>query len=503
MDIFTWGVVFFATGITLTIFIFGAPLSIKAPKNQPTLILMTGTALSTCAFLAAITQLLLETSHSDFGTKATVFTSVFTTLAPVLFVCFILQALFLRSIRQSILNLKTLSIVLFFIGQLGLGVFLFKQSESINVHQATLDFVQSTFRSVNFLLFMSWIYWEARLKLKEHANFLLNFIQIFCGLCLAQALAWTCFFAVDFSKDFAWVNQLGGWLALDMINRIIRTGIFCLVQVLLCIYWSQHYSLSAIQEREKQEKIQSLLSEKDVLIRSLSTRTALIESGALSAGLAHEFNQFLTRIEMNTGEALRLSDDLNLNPNDLKRPLGNVLKANHSAAKLVVNLKKLFQGGAESSEFCNVDDLVRDVVSLYTNRMKQSNIQIDLNLQVSEQLSIWGNLFRQVLVNLLSNAVDAHSTTAQTNKRIGIDSSVNQRSEYCLVITDNGPGISPEQEAYLFNLFATSKSAGTGVGLWLSRHIVERHHGSLIYENVPNQGGARFVITIPVGSVPR
>jgi signal transduction histidine kinase len=229
----------------------------------------------------------------------------------------------------------------------------------------------------------------------------------------------------------------------------------------------------------------------------------LIESGALSAGLAHEFNQFLTRIEMNTDEALRLSDDLNLNPNDLKRPLGNVLKANHSAAKLVVNLKKLFQGGAESSEFCNVDDLVRDVVSLYTNRMKQSNIQIDLNLQVSEQLSIWENLFRQVLVNLLSNAVDAHSTTAQTNKRIGIDSSVNQRSEYCLVITDNGPGISPEQEAHLFNLFATSKSAGTGVGLWLSRHIVERHHGSLIYENVPNQGGARFVITIPVGSVPR
>jgi hypothetical protein len=94
-------------------------LSIKAPKNQPTIILMAGIVLSTCAFLSAITQLLLEISHSDFGTKATVFTSVFVTLAPLLFVCFILQALFLRSNRKSIFDLKALSIVLFFIGQLG------------------------------------------------------------------------------------------------------------------------------------------------------------------------------------------------------------------------------------------------------------------------------------------------------------------------------------------------------------------------------------------------
>jgi signal transduction histidine kinase len=503
MDIFTWGVVFFATGISLTVFIFGVPLSIKAPKNQPTLILMAGMVLSTCAFLAGITELLLETSHSDFGTKATVFTSVFTTLAPVLFVCFILQALFLRSTRQSILNLKALLIVLFFIGQLGLGVFLFKHNESINAHHVTLAFVQSTFRSVNFLLFMGWIYWEARTKVKEHPNFPLNFIQIFCGLCLVQALAWTCFLAADFSNDFELVDQLGGWLALDMINRIIRTGVFCLVQVLICLYWSQHYSLSAIQERQKQERIQDLLKEKDALIRNLSTSTALIESGALSAGLAHEFNQFLTRIEMNTDEALHLVDGSNTKIDDLKRPLGNIRKANRAAATLVVNLKKLFQTDAEHSDFCNVDDLVRDVVSLYTNRLSQSNIQIELRLQVSQQLSIWEHLFRQVVVNLLSNAIEALNASSQANKLIRIESSIAGEGQYCLVLTDNGPGIRSEQEAKMFNMFATSKSTGTGIGLWLSRYIVERHQGSLQYENLPNQAGVSFVISIPVGNTPR
>jgi signal transduction histidine kinase len=106
-------------------------------------------------------------------------------------------------------------------------------------------------------------------------------------------------------------------------------------------------------------------------------------------------------------------------------------------------------------------------------------------------------------VNLLSNAVEALATSGQTNKLIRIESRVNQEGQYCLVITDNGPGIRPEQESEMFNMFATFKPAGTGVGLWLSRYIVERHQGSLFYENLPKQGGVSFVITIPVESVPR
>ena len=503
MDIFTWGVVFFATGIALTILIFGAQLWIKAPKNQPTIILMTAIALSTSAFLASTGVLLLQTSQSDFGTKANVFMTAFTIIAPVIFICFVLQGLFLRSVRKSIFELKTLLILLFFIGQLGLGIFIFNQTDFLHDSPFTIDFVRNTYRACNFLFLMSWIFYEAKRKVKEQRNFLLQFIQIFCGICMVQSLVWVAFLVADFSNYFRMIDQFGGWIALDLINRIIRTGIFCLVLVLISIYWSQHYSLSAIQERQKQEKIQALLKEKDLLIRRLSTSSTLIESGALSAGLAHEFNQFLARIQMNADEALVLTDAPSVRSDDLKRPLGNILRANHSAARLVVNLKKLFQGGAEDSEFCNVDELVRDVVSLYASRINQSNIQIDLNLQVNAQVSIWGHLFRQVLVNLLSNAIEALNSRIQTHKLIRIESSLNPQGQYCLVITDNGPGILPEQEAQMFNMFATSKSAGTGVGLWLSRYIVERHQGSLIYENLPSQGGVSFVITIPVGSMLR
>ena len=217
---------------------------------------MTGTALSTCAFLAATALLALQTSYSDFGTKATVFVTVFAELGPVLFMCFILQALFIRSSRKSIFDREALLLSLFFIGQLGLSVVIFNQTALTDLQEVTIDFVRSIFRSVIILLFMGWIYWEARKRVKEHPNFLLNFIQIFCGFCVIQSLAWICFLATDFSNDFELVEQFGGWLSLDMINRVIRTGIFCLVQVLICIYWSQHYSQSAIQDHQKQERIQ-------------------------------------------------------------------------------------------------------------------------------------------------------------------------------------------------------------------------------------------------------
>jgi signal transduction histidine kinase len=503
MDLFTASVVLFATGMALTISIFGAPLWFQAPKNQPTIILMSGVTLCISAFVMGSALVLIETSKPDFGTQSTASLSILVAIAPLVYICFMLQALFLRSTRKSIFDLKALLIAMLFIGQLGLGVFIFKQTELSGSVDVTLDFIRSLYRGFGFSLLMGWIYVEARKKFKEQRNFLLNFIQIFSGICMLQSLAWVALLVLDFSGYFGLNYQFEGRSDLNMINSSIRAGIFFMVQVLISIYWSQHYSLSAIQERQKQERIQTLLSEKDVLIRSLSTSKALIESGALSAGLAHEFNQFLARIEMNADEALHLINDSVVKPNDLKRPLGNILKANHSAAQLVVNLKKLFQSGPAEAEPCQVDHLVRDVVSLYANRFSQASIQIDLDLRVNEQCLIWGHLFRQVLVNLLSNAIEALATSGQTNKLIRIESRVNQERQYCLVITDNGPGIRPEQESEMFNMFATFKPAGTGVGLWLSRYIVERHQGSLFYENLPKQGGVSFVITIPVESVPR
>lgn len=289
----------------------------------------------------------------------------------------------------------------------------------------------------------------------------------------------------------------------DVSSRVLRGTLFIFIQLVILMQWIENFSYDAIKVKRRDKQIQDLLLEKDLLIEKLANSSALIESGALSAGLSHELNQYLARIELNSDEALQLIGKASFTPEDLKLPLSNILKANHLAAKLIISLKKLFHHDEEQPSLCNLDDLVREIVSLYSGRIQKSHIEIKIDLGVGKQQSIWEPLFRQVIVNLLSNAVDALDANAQNNKVIQIHSRLNEQGDYCLVITDNGPGIHAEQKAKLFSLFATSKPAGRGVGLWLSRYIMERHQGSLVYASLPSCSGVSFIATMPAGLRPK
>jgi C4-dicarboxylate-specific signal transduction histidine kinase len=311
------------------------------------------------------------------------------------------------------------------------------------------------------------------------------------------------FLIFDDLTDQSFSAPLRGSSYLYFNMGIIRLGIFCAFEVLLTIFWIQKYSHFAVAERVKQERIQLLLLEKDLLIKNLSNTNTLIESGALSAGLAHEFNQFLARIEFNRDEIAHLINISGIKAEDLKLPLDNIQKANNSAANLIVSLKKLFTRGDESTSICNINDVVKDVVALYKDRIEKSDIKLMMDLQTAERHPIWESLFRQVVVNLLTNAIDALDAISQDNKIIQICSSTDIQGNYCLVFTNNGPGIQYDIGVKIFNLFATSKSSGSGIGLWLSRHIIERHQGSLTFKNLSDDSGVSFIVTIPPSAIDR
>jgi signal transduction histidine kinase len=179
--------------------------------------------------------------------------------------------------------------------------------------------------------------------------------------------------------------------------------------------------------------------------------------------------------------------------------MANILKANHSAANLIISLRKLFQSGKDSAVSINLDKLVEEVVSLYADRARKSVIEITLDLQAKEPIIVWDSLMRQVVANLIANAIEALDALDRNDKEIHIATKYDEKGWYRLCITDNGLGIRPEQAHKLFSLFASSKSSGTGIGLWLSHYITERHQGNLSFENLPNHGGVTFSMTIPPG----
>jgi two-component system sensor kinase FixL len=103
---------------------------------------------------------------------------------------------------------------------------------------------------------------------------------------------------------------------------------------------------------------------------------------------------------------------------------------------------------------------------------------------------------QQVLLNLITNAIEAFPATFEGLKKITIQTNI-ESNRIVMSVADNGVGISPEIEAVVFELLRTNKESGMGIGLWLSKTIIDSHQGSISFTTQVNQG-TRFVMTLPL-----
>jgi len=275
-----------------------------------------------------------------------------------------------------------------------------------------------------------------------------------------------------------------------LLNSLLSSVVFILAFTL----WVESRSDLAIQSKSDALRISNLLVEKDILINNLANTNALVESGALAAGLAHELNQHLARIQLNAEQAI---GSINQGRGDSEsiRSLEHITQANEEAAKLILSLKKVFRNPHEKRTSIRLDEVIMEVAQLYRDRLKKSHIALDLNLNVTKEVAVIDSLMRQVLANLISNAIDSLDSSTQASKKISID--LSESADLKIEVFDNGPGIHPGKEHALFELFQTSKSNGTGIGLWLCKYVVEAEGGK-IYAQSPPTGGAIFTVQIPI-----
>lgn len=278
------------------------------------------------------------------------------------------------------------------------------------------------------------------------------------------------------------------------MTRLLNSLLSSVVFILAFTLWVESRSDLAIQSKSDAMRISNLLVEKDILINNLANTNALVESGALAAGLAHELNQHLARIQLNAEQAI---GSINRGESDSEsiRSLERIAQANQQAAKLIMSLKKVFRNPNEKRTPIRLDEVTMEVAELYGDRLKKSHIEIELNLNMTKEVALIDSLMRQVLANLISNAIESLDSTTQPSKKISINLS-ESATDLKLEVFDNGPGIYPGKEHALFELFQTSKSNGTGIGLWLCKYVVEAEGGK-IYAQSPPTGGAIFTVQIP------
>src|SRR3989475_5238262 len=225
-------------------------------------------------------------------------------------------------------------------------------------------------------------------------------------------------------------------------------------------------------------------------------------AGELVGGVAHEVNNPLMAIASHA--ELRLAD-ANLSA-EQRNEMQSILRQAQRAAKLLRGLLRFVRAGEKRSATVNMNDVVRSAIDLVSYRFSIDEISIEGRLD-PELPTVVGdaNRLEQVIVNLLSNALDA-LRGVKPPRRLIVDSFIDDTGgRVCVTVADNGPGVAPEIAQRLFRPFASTKGIrGTGLGLYISRQLVREAEGELdlVKQSEP---GARFLVWLPCAreAVPR
>jgi signal transduction histidine kinase len=245
-----------------------------------------------------------------------------------------------------------------------------------------------------------------------------------------------------------------------------------------------------------------LLNEREEIIRQLTLSSKSAGMGALVASFAHELNQPLTAnllhaelLQAKLGAAVRGQAPADLAT--LATVAECIVSDTQRAGEIIRKLRNLFRMSKGEYVPMDFDRLVLDVLDLVQSKMVQSNILLSTEFDPNFRLNGDATQLQQVVLNLLNNAIDAMIEAHPRYPLLRIRGKVSD-GFLELDIEDNGKGIEPERQDDVFSLFKTSKSQGMGVGLWLSRSIVEMHGGRLTFTSEP---GYRTVFTLRLPSL--
>lgn len=223
--------------------------------------------------------------------------------------------------------------------------------------------------------------------------------------------------------------------------------------------------------------------------------------GQLSASIAHELNQPLTGILTNCSTCLRMltSDPLNLD--GAREAVQRTIRDGNRASDVTVRLRALFNKIQPASEVVDLNEATQEVIALSLAEIQNSRVIVrteladDLGFVSADRVQL-----QQVVLNLLRNALDAMSSIEDGPRDLLIRSERETGDWVRVSVRDSGVGFDPQTSDRLFEPFYSTKSDGMGIGLSVSRSIIENHHGRLVA--ALNDGpGATFSFSVPCRTV--
>ncbi len=224
----------------------------------------------------------------------------------------------------------------------------------------------------------------------------------------------------------------------------------------------------------------------------------LSTAGEMASGMAHELNQPLTALLSYCGTAVSLVNSMSSPPQQLGEILERATEQAHRAGEIIRHLREFVSKGDNNQEFLDIDQVIRDIIIFIKHEVQECDVKITFH-PGSQACKIMANKIQieQVLINMVRNSLEAIRNAEIADGQIVLQSRILSNELVKVTVADNGPGINPAMIDTLFHPFQTTKKTGMGIGLSLSRTIIETHSGKL-WVDKDYENGALFAFELPV-----
>jgi PAS domain S-box-containing protein len=222
--------------------------------------------------------------------------------------------------------------------------------------------------------------------------------------------------------------------------------------------------------------------------------------GEMAASVAHEISQPLAAIVASGNAGLRWLASPSLDLDKARAALKRIIDDSHHASEVIAGIRSMFRKNGHANTPQDVNEIIRDALPLVGREVKNQRISVQTELSdalprvVANQVQL-----RQVIVNLIMNAVDAMSAVVNRERILLIKTQAGQSNYLRIAVEDCGMGVDPKNIDRIFDAFFTTKSHGMGMGLSICRSIVESHGGRLsVSHREPH--GSIFEVLLPAGA---
>jgi C4-dicarboxylate-specific signal transduction histidine kinase len=253
------------------------------------------------------------------------------------------------------------------------------------------------------------------------------------------------------------------------------------------------------------EQLQSEITEREAAEEGLTraqaeiTRIARITTmGELAASIAHELNQPLGSIVTSGDACLRWLTAKPPNLDEVRQAVEAIIRDGTRASSVLVRIRGLLRRGERLRERSDINDIISEVLAFSHGELRRSGASLQTEMPGNlPPIVVDRVLLQQVILNLIMNAVDAMRGVSDRARSLRIQTEEQPSGSIVVLVQDSGVGLDPKHSSRMFEAFYTTKTDGIGMGLTISRSIVEAHGGRLWA--VANDGpGSTFCFTLPI-----